>query len=117
MKKIILPETDSDLLSACKVETFRSSGSGGQHVNKTDSAVRLTYLPENIVVTCQEYRSQLANKNRCLQKLRDIVAKMNYRPPRRIPTKKPRSKKEEVLKKKARHGEKKLLRRKVNFND
>lgn len=117
MNKIILPQSDDELLAQCKVETYRSSGSGGQHVNTTDSAVRLTYRPCNIVVTCQEERSQYLNKLRCLQKLREKVAQLNYRPPKRIPTRISKSKKQENLEKKSRHGKKKQLRRKINTDD
>lgn len=109
-KKIILPESDEELLSQCRVSAFRSSGPGGQNVNVTDSAVRLTHIPTGIVVASQKERSQHLNKKECIKKLRKIVAKFNYRPPRRIPTTTPKSVKESNLAKKAKHSRKKHLR-------
>lgn len=115
--KIILPESDEDLLRECAVDTFRASGPGGQHVNKTESAVRLTHLPSGVVVTCREERSQHRNKTVCLRKLRERVERLNHRPARRVPTRQTRAAKERTLEAKARRSRLKRARAKTGSDE
>ncbi|MBO7548828.1 MAG: peptide chain release factor 2, partial [Clostridia bacterium] len=81
----VMPEFTDDLKNIeirdedIKVEAHRSSGAGGQHINKTDSAIRITHLPTGIVVGCQTERSQVQNKETAMRMLKSKLLEIKER--------------------------------------
>src|SRR5215813_4510170 len=102
---------DEALLNACEVSTFVGSGPGGQHRNKTSSAVRLVHPPTGVTVTATERRSQLRNRSAALERLRAVLTRMTRVKRPRRPTRPSRSAQERRLETKKRLGRRKAERR------
>jgi protein subunit release factor A len=101
---------DRDLLEReVVVEVFRASGPGGQHVNRTESALRLTHPPSGVVVIAQDSPSQHRNRETAFRRLVERLARLNHVPKKRVPTRPTAgSKKRRIEGKKLRAGTKRL---------
>ena len=96
-----------------RVDTFRASGPGGQHVNKTESAVRLTHLPSGVVMSVSDTRSQIQNRAIAFERLIGKLRKLNTVPKKRTPTKPSRAAKKRRLEEKRHRAGTKGRRRSV----
>lgn len=106
-----MPDALRRLLAECDVETYRASGPGGQHRNKTESAVRLTHRPTGLRRSATEHRSQLRNRELALERLAAALEARRRRPKPRVATQPTRASQERRLAGKARQSERKSSRR------
>ena len=106
-----------EIAASCEVDVFRATGPGGQGVNTTDSAVRMTHVPTGIVVTSRESRSQFRNRQLCLQKIRDELERRAVPPKARHATKPTHGSVLRRLDEKRRRSDVKARRRPVDGNE
>ena len=108
---------DASLEAACQVQFFIAGGPGGQHRNKTASAVRLTHLPTGITVSASERRSQAQNRSSALMRLRRQLIVLSFVPRTRKPTKVPPAERKARLESKRRAAAKKRQRGRPGADD
>lgn len=112
-----LPDHLLKLLRDCDVETYRASGPGGQHRNKTESAVRMTHRPTGIVRVATEHRSQLRNRELALERIGKALEARRRRPKPRLATAPTKASQNRRLDVKRVIAAKKLTRRKPPLED
>ena len=100
-----------------EIDVFRASGPGGQHVNKTESALRLTHPPSGVVVTAQDSPSQHRNRETAFRRLIERLERLNYVPKKRVATKPTRASKRRRIEGKKKTGATKRLRGRVSHDD
>ncbi len=106
-----LPDHLRKLLRECDVETYRGSGPGGQHRNKTESAVRMTHRPSGVVRVATEHRSQLRNRELALERIWRVLEARKRKPKPRLATKPSKSSQVRRLASKQKEADKKRTRR------
>ncbi len=100
-----------------EIDVFRASGPGGQHVNKTESALRLTHWPSGVVVVAQDSSSQHRNRDIAFERLAERLRKLNYVRPKRVPTKPTLASRKRRVEAKKQVGQKKRTRGKVRGDE
>jgi len=110
--------TDRDVLEReVEVDVFRASGPGGQHVNRTESALRLTHPPSGVVVVAQDSPSQHRNREIAFERLIERLERLNHVPKKRVPTKPTRASKKRRIEQKKGRGAIKRGRGRVKHDD
>ena len=112
---IDIPKDDAKLLNECEIKTSRSSGKGGQHVNKVETAVQIKHIPTGLQVRSEKNRSQYLNKKFALRLLRKKLNEITFMKPPRLASKPSIKSIAERLKDKKMRSEKKFLRKKPDF--
>jgi len=110
--EITIPKSDEVLLAQCRVETFRAGGPGGQHQNKTETAVRIVHLATGISSVARDERSQLRNRHLAIIRLREKLEAHNKMPEPRHRTMIPKREKKRRLESKRQRSQTKKLRKK-----